>query len=246
MLGFMVGAGPVLATENGPMPVVPNGSFELNTTDGGSAYQPLYDGFAGLPGWRFSTAPSPVLIGTPDEAYPYATPFGRWQLDLSGSDNTTGGWVEADLTGLVAGRDYRVSFAVGVSTAFLGGGGAPALRVSVAAASADFTVPPAGIIDWTAREVVFRAAGESAVLRFTNVSPTGTGFISVDNVAVAPVAVAQTVSLLRQPDGRLRLDYEGTLESSDDLRIWIPEPNLPSGAVLAGDGAGRFFRAVGD
>lgn len=113
MLGIMVGAAAVLATENGPGPAVANGSFELNTTDGGSTYQPLYAGFAGLPGWRFSTAPSPVLIGTPDDTYPYATPFGRWQLDLSGSDNTTGGWIETDVTGLVAGRDYRIGFAVG-------------------------------------------------------------------------------------------------------------------------------------
>lgn len=246
MLGIMVGAAAVLATENGPGPAVANGSFELNTTDGGSTYQPLYAGFAGLPGWRFSTAPSPVLIGTPDDTYPYATPFGRWQLDLSGSDNTTGGWIETDVTGLVAGRDYRIGFAVGVSTAFLGDGGAPALRASAAAASADFTVPPGGIIDWVTRELVFRATGEAAVLRFTNVSPAGTGFVSVDNVVVAPVAVAPTISLLRQPDGRLRLDYGGTLESSDDLRTWIPEPNLLSGTVLAGDAVRRFYRAVGD
>ncbi len=225
---------------------VTNGSFETNTTDGGSTYQPLYQGFAGLPGWRFSASPVPVLIGTPDDSYAYKTPFGRWQLDLSGSDNTTGGWIETEVNGLIPGRDYRLKFAIGVSTAFLSGGGPPQLKVLIGETTASFSAPPTKIIEWFERETAFRAATATVTVRFQNTSPSGTGLISVDNLSIAEVSLPPQVALVAQPDGRLRLEFQGALESSGDLSAWTPEPSLVSGTLLSPAGEARFFRAVGN
>lgn len=230
----------VLPWANGA--TVTNGSFEDNRTDGGSTYQPLYAGFDGLPGWRFSPAPAPVLIGTPDENYAYKTPFGRWQLDLSGSDNTTGGWIETDVTGLAAGSDYRLTFSIGTSTGFLAGGGPPSVTVSVGGTSVSLSAPPTGIIEWLPQSVNFRASADTMSVRFLNTSPAGTGLVSIDAVAVNPIAAPPRVTLTPLPDGQLRLDFEGVLESSADLIGWNPS-DLTSGSLVSpGPGAG-FFRA---
>ena len=224
---------------------VTNGSFEENVTEGGSTYQPLYPGFTGLPGWRFSAEPDPVLIGTPDDTYAYKTPFGRWQVDLSGSNNTTGGWLETDVTGLTLGADYRLEFAIGVSTAFLASG-PPAMKVRIGGTVTAFTAAPSRIIEWQPHGVDFRATAASMVVRFENTSPTGTGLISVDNVTVRDLVLPPQVSLDRRPDGRLRLEFRGALESSPDLRGWTPEPTLSTGTLLLPGQAARFYRAVGN
>ncbi len=225
---------------------IANPSFEINTTDGGSTYQPLYDGFAGLPGWRFSPAPAPVLIGTPDDDYPYATPYGRWQLDLSGSDNSTGAWIETDLTGLLPGRTYRLGFSLGASVAFLAEAGGPAVSVRVGGTQMTVSASPTAIIEWTDHGMQFEAGAASVAVRFENVSPTGTGLVSVDNLTLAEVAAAPFAAFRAGPDGRLRLEFQGRLESSSDLRSWSPEPGITSGTVLETGAAPRFFRAVAD
>lgn len=166
---------------------VPNGSFESNTTDGGTTYQTLYVGYTGLPGWQFSTTPYTVLIGTADESYAYKTPFGTWQLDLSGSDNLTGGWVQTDVTGLTPGLQYRLDFAIGVSTHWLAPSGSPSLKVLAGATETTFTAPPTGVIDWFNRGIVFDATTPTMTVRFENTSPVGTGLISVDNVSITAV-----------------------------------------------------------
>ena len=224
---------------------VTNGSFEQNVTEGGSTYQPLYPGFTGLPGWRFSAEPDPVLIGTPDESYAYKTPFGRWQVDLSGSANTTGAWLETDVTGLTPGADYRLEFALGVSTAFLASG-PPTLKVLIGGSPTAFTAPPTQIIEWLPRGVDFRATAASVVVRFENTSPTGTGLISVDNVSVRGLSLPPLISLAPQPDGRLLLEFRGALESSDDLRAWTSAPGIATGTLLTPDRAARFYRATGN
>jgi hypothetical protein len=225
---------------------VTNGSFDVNTTEGGSTYQPLFPGFGGLPGWRFSAGPDPVLIGSPDDTYAYATPFGRWQVDLSGSANTTGGWIETDVTGLTPGNEYRLTFSIGVSRDFLSGDGPPSLRVLIGEAQTTFTVPTIRTVEWLPRTMDFRATAGTATVRFQNTSPTGTGFISVDNVTVTEAAPPPLISVERQPDGRLRLEFRGTLESSGDLGQWTPEPGLSSGILLTPDRGARFYRAVGN
>lgn len=225
---------------------VTNGSFEENTTEGGTTYQPLYAGFPGLPGWRFSSGPDPVLIGTPDDSYAYKTPFGRWQVDLSGSDNTTGGWLETDVTGLTPGADYRLDFALGVSTDWLSGGGPPSLKVLLGGSPTAFVAPPTQVIEWLPKTVEFRATAGLMTVRFENTSPLGTGFIAVDSVTVSELSLPPEISLVPQPDGRLRLDFRGTLESSADLSSWTPEPDLTTATLLTPDGAARFYRTKGN
>ena len=166
---------------------VPNGSFETNTTDGGTTYQTLYVGYTGLPGWQFSAPEYGVLIGTADEAYPYKTPFGTWQLDLSGSDNLTGAWIQTDVTDLTPGLQYRLEFAIGVSVNWLAPSGSPSLKVLAGTTETTFIAAPTGVIDWLNRGVVFEATAPTMTVRFENTSPIGTGLISVDNVSVTAV-----------------------------------------------------------
>jgi hypothetical protein len=166
---------------------VANGSFESNTTDGGTTYQTLYAGFAGLPGWQFSLDEYGVMIGTADEAYPYKTPFGTWQVDLSGANNLTGAWIQTDVTDLTPGLQYRLDFAIGVSTHWLAPSGSPSLKVIAGTTETPFVAAPTGVIDWLNRGVVFEATAPTMTVRFENTSPIGTGLISVDNVSITAV-----------------------------------------------------------
>jgi hypothetical protein len=166
---------------------VANGSIESNPTDGGTTYQTLYAGFAGLPGWQLGPSPYAVLIGTADESYLYKTPFGTWQVDLSGPDNLTGGWIQTDVTDLTPGLQYRLDFAIGVSVNWLAPSGSPSLKVIAGTTETPFVAAPTGVIDWLNRGVVFEATAPTMTVRFENTSPVGTGLISVDNVSVTAV-----------------------------------------------------------
>lgn len=225
---------------------VSNPSFESNTTDGGTTYQPLYPGFTGLPGWTFSTSPSPVLIGTPDDSYAYKTPFGRWQLDLSGSDNVPGGWIETTLGGLTPGARYTLEFALGASVAFAVPAGPAAVRVTVAGnPAAEFTAPTDQIVEFQRKSLPFVAPANGPVaLRFLNISPTGTGLVSVDDLRISALAVLPTVAMSLSADGTVTLEYSGRLESSTDLVEWTATPEVPSGTALPPVTGQRFFRAV--
>lgn len=227
---------------------VTNGSFEVNSTDGGSTYQPLYVGFNGLPGWRWSSSPLVVLIGNPpsNPGYAYATPFGQWQLDLSGSDNTTGGWIETDLVGLTPGTRYDLSLRFGTSRDFLASGGPPALEVRVdGAQAARFTHLPTAAVEWTPLTYRFTANATRAVLRFTDVAPTGTGLVSVDDLHLDSVVEVQpTVAVRRGTEpGEVLVDFTGTLESSADLRTWQAVPGATGPWKVIADGAAQWFRA---
>lgn len=226
---------------------ITNGSFESNTTDGGSTYQTLYSGFAGLPGWRWSTSPEIVLIGNPPQNpdYAYATPFGQWQVDLSGSSNGTGGWLETDLTGLTPGGAYAVEFHFGTSTGFVTGDGPPSVRLTVnGAQSRRFSHQPAAIIVWTPFRYEFTALASTAVLRFTDDAPSGTGLVSVDNVRLLAAALTPSLSRRTNPvTGALVLEFTGVLETSTDLASWQRVNGAGSPHEVAFDDGPRFFRA---
>ncbi|MDO8349502.1 MAG: hypothetical protein Q7T30_04680 [Planctomycetota bacterium] len=236
------------AVASAAVPSVSNGSFEVNSTDGGSTYQPLYPGFGGLPNWRWSSSPLVVLIGNPpsNPGYAYATPFGQWQLDLSGSDNTTGGWIETDLSDLAPGSRYNLFFKFGTSRDFLAGGGPPSLQVTIDGAQADrFSHLPAAAVEWTPLTYRFTANAANVVLRFTDVAPTGTGLVSVDDLRLEPVVEAPpTVSVRRgEAPGEVLVDFTGTLESSLDLRTWLAVPGAASPWTATDDATARWYRA---
>jgi hypothetical protein len=224
-----------------------NGSFESNTTDGGSTYQALYAGFAGLPGWRWSDEPSIVLIGNPPDnpGYAYATPFGQWQVDLSGSNNGTGGWLETDVTGLAPGGAYAVEFHFGTSAGFVTGDGPPSVLLTVNGTQPrQFSHQPAAIIVWTPFRYEFTAPASTAVLRFTDDAPSGTGLVSVDNVRLVAVPVAPSLSRRINPiTGALVLEFAGVLETSTDLASWQPVTGAVSPHEVAFADGSRFFRA---
>jgi len=223
--------------------VVENPSFEINSTEGGSTYQPLYTGFLGLPGWRFSSQPSTVLIGNPDPSYAYATPFGMWQVDLTGSDNVAGGWIETVLSGLSSGVSYLLHFNLGTSIDWLGGVSAPpSISVGVTGnAQQNFSHVPTTANERTSLTYTFIApASGQATVRFTNTSGNGVGFVAIDNMTLQVNAPASLeLSFL---EGMPRLTFTGELEQSTNLVDWTARPGVTSPHLLFSTNGDRFFR----
>lgn len=222
---------------------VPNPSFETNTTDGGTTYQTLYAGFTGLPGWTFSGDSNCVLIGDPDDSYPYATPFGMWQIDLTGSATSGAAWIETILTGMTPGARYKVRFNFGTSTDWVPfGAGDPAVTVSVTDNTPQtFSHAPITANDRTALVYAFTApASGTGALRFTNASPNGIGFAAIDNISATAI-VPPSLSL--QPGDEHHIVFTGVLQDSTDLLSWLDVPGATSPFVMPLAGPRRFYRA---
>lgn len=168
---------------------ITNGSFETNTSS--STYQSLYSGWGGtITGWDFSTSPTAVLIGN-TSGYEYATPYGDWQIDLTGADNVAGPWAETTITGLDVGQLYDVNFFFGSSTAWTGGG-LPGVRLTIDGSySQDFTHNPTSTMEWVSKTYSFTASASSQALRFTNISTGFNGLANIDNISISAAAAPE-------------------------------------------------------
>lgn len=240
---------------------VPNHSFETNTTDGGTTYQVLYEGFNGLPGWRWSTSPAPVLIGNPPDNpdYAYAALFGKWQLDLSGSDNTTGGWIETTLTGLEPGVRYLGWFMFGTSRDFLSDNSPVTVAVSINGQEVQRSEhKPTKVLECSPMPFLFVAPeNEACVLRFTNLSKLGTGLVSIDELSLekaSHVVFPNSFFWLQSVKNETRVhvvfrgslldgtNFVGQVEESTNLINWTSISNPISPLTIEPTAKPRFFR----
>ena len=162
-------AAPALATN-----LVANGSFETTTATDKSYFQ-----YAGVSGWSGGTGLDFLdFPGTADDLSKYLTVYGPFPDHSPDGGN----FVEADgdraygtpiyqtIDGLVAGKDYAVSFyqAAGQQYGFTGPT-TEAWDVSLGAEthrSSVFSLPQGGVGPWQAQTLRFTATSASEVLQF--------------------------------------------------------------------------------
>lgn len=165
-----------------------NGSFEQGTNNSGS-FRTLGVGATDMTGWA-------IEAGTLDWITGYWTHAdGNRSLDMSGSNAAA--VISQDITGLVIGQNYDVTFALAGNPA--GGSSTKSLNVEVGNENADYTFSTTGKttsnMGWVMQTFSFTADAVTEKLRFTsgNVSSWGP---ALDKVSVAPAAVPLPASVL--------------------------------------------------
>lgn len=191
---------PIIISSFASAATILNPSFESITLDPGqpATYQSPYAGWGGvLYDWSNSVSPTNtvVIIGN-SPGYAYATPYGNYAVDLTGSSNVAGGWIETSISSLNMGESYVLTFFFGTSTDWTSGG-TPGVTVSLDGGSVqNFTHAPSSQIEWTQINYTFTASAASATLRFTDSSTGGNGFASVDNLNIAPASIPEPTTYL--------------------------------------------------
>lgn len=103
--------------------------------------------------------------------------------------------------------------------------------------SSNWTIP-----GWESAELTFRAS--SSVTRIQFNTPTTTGMASVGVLDSVLVSALPFVSLKGSSSG-LVLEYSGNLETSADLKNWVPVAPQPANVALLGAVNGtKFFRVA--
>jgi choice-of-anchor C domain-containing protein len=186
MKRVFAGLAVVLALTGGAQAAtVINGGFEQPGTFLGS-FQTQGAGSTAITGWTIES-------GSVDLINAYWQPSeGSYSLDLSGDSAAT---ISQTVTGLVAGKDYALSFdlAGNPDQSF-----AKSLIASAAGASGTFTFVQTGNhrdMGWTAQTLRFRATADTAVIRFASQNEGFWG-PALDNVAVAAVPLPASAFLL--------------------------------------------------
>jgi choice-of-anchor C domain-containing protein len=176
---------------------VTNGSFEGPGTFTGT-FQTIGAGSGALTGWTVNSGNIDLI-----RTY-WASAAGNYSLDMTGN---RAGTISQTVTGLIAGRNYILSFAMAGNP---DRAGAKILTASVGATSQVFSFDSTGktrnAMGWTTMTMGFTAAASSQILRFVSGS-SGVHGAALDDVKIdlAPVPLPAAGALLLAGLGGLAL-----------------------------------------
>ena len=184
-LAALAGAAFLLSAPAAHAVSIVNGSFELGTNPG-PGFLTLAAGSNAITGWTVGGAGVDYIGGH------WQASEGSRSLDLSALD---AGSVSQTLTGLTAGKEYKVSFDLAANPA---GSANTLVTVSAASASKDFHFSPVGHttsnMGWATQVFLFVADGTSDTLTFLSGTHSATG-PALDNVRIAATPLPPAILL---------------------------------------------------
>ncbi len=215
--------------------LIMNGSFE--NTEGtfvgdGFGLMPLPLDSGAIPGWTTATAE----LAWVDDANTLsaATPFGTHSLDLTGyHDSLPYGGISQTIA-TTAGKNYRLSFALGSQEDNAAYRGKKNLTVSIDSRSQSFTFAPSGEgSQWGIFTLYFNADSTATALAFHGSDSIGGAYLGLDNISVVHVAEIPRAAILRVSPSEMTVRFPvepgGTyaVETREDLALgeWLTVPD---------------------